>query len=84
MRAQLCALLVARLKSDPQLASALVADKWSLDMLALDLGTALFNWLDERAEREGSDLQSGTYWQRLVDELCDSAEGAELRRILCR
>ncbi|MBL8244497.1 MAG: VWA domain-containing protein [Rhodanobacteraceae bacterium] len=84
MRSRLCALLLARLKSDPALLAALAEGRWNLETLALDLDTATFNWLDERAERFGSDLQSGGFWQRLVDELCASPEGAELRRILGR
>jgi hypothetical protein len=82
MRSRLCALLAARVKADPALVAALADGRWTLDALALDLGTALFNWLDERAERLGSDLQSGEFWQRLVDELCASPEGEELRRLL--
>ena len=84
MCAQLCALLVARLREDPSLGAALASGDWSLDRLGLALPTALFNWLDERAERDGGDMQSGAWWQRLVDELCASPEGAELRRMLDR
>jgi hypothetical protein len=84
MRVRLCALLVARLKADPSLVQSLADGRWTLDVLALDLGTALFNWLDERAERLGSDLQSGEFWQRLVDELCGGPQSAELRRALGR
>lgn len=84
MRAQLCALLVARLREDPSLGAALATGVWTLDRLGLTLPTALFNWLDERAERDGGDMQSGAWWQRLVDELCASPEGAELRRMLGR
>lgn len=82
MRSRLCALLVVRLKTDPSLVKALADGRWTLDALGLDLGTALFNWLDERAERLGSDLQSGGFWKRLVAELCSGPEGAELRRTL--
>lgn len=84
MRSRLCALLVARLKTEPALVKSLADGRWTLDALALDLGTALFNWLDERAERLGSDLQSGEFWKRLVDELCGGPEGADLRRALRR
>ena len=72
------------MKTEPALVKSLADGRWTLDALALDLGTALFNWLDERAERLGSDLQSGEFWKRLVDELCGGPEGADLRRALRR
>jgi Ca-activated chloride channel family protein len=84
MRRELVALLVARLRADSKLIGALLRGEIGLSALALELSPALFNWLDEQAERQGSDLESGAFWRDLIEQLCsdDSAQG--LRRLLGR
>jgi Ca-activated chloride channel family protein len=84
MRRELVALLVARLRADSKLIGALLRGEIGLSALALELSPTLFNWLDEQAERQGSDLESGAFWRGLVVQLCsdDSAQG--LRQLLGR
>ncbi len=84
MRRELVALLVARLRADSKLIGALLRGEIGLSALALELSPTLFNWLDEQAERQGSDLESGAFWRDLIDELCVGDEAAELRRVLGR
>jgi Ca-activated chloride channel family protein len=84
MRRELVALLVARLRADSKLIGALLRGEIGLSALELELSPALFNWLDEQAERQGSDLESGAFWRDLIEQLCsdDSAQG--LRQLLGR
>jgi Ca-activated chloride channel family protein len=84
MRRELVALLVARLRADSKLIGALLRGEIGLSALELELSPTLFNWLDEQAERQGSDLESGAFWRDLIEQLCsdDSAQG--LRQLLGR
>lgn len=82
MRAELVALLVARLAAEPALARRLAAGELGLDALGLTLSTALFNWLDARAEAESGGLEDAGFWRRLLAELCATPQGAALRALL--
>ncbi len=80
-RTELIGLLVARLCGQPEMVAAIKRGEVGLARLALRLPPALFNWLDEQAERQGRDLESGDFWRQLIGQLCVGAEGAELRRL---
>ena len=84
MREELIALLVARLSAEPALVELLTRGDLGLSALALQLPPALFNWLDEQAERAGCDLESGAFWRELIDQLCAADEASALRRVLGR
>lgn len=84
LRRELIALLTARFSAEPTLVERLVRAELGLSALALDLSPTLFNWLDELAESKGCDLESGTFWRELVDQLCVGVDGTELRRALGR
>ena len=49
-----------------------------------ELPPTLFNWLDERAEESGLDLESAAFWSELIDECCVGNAGGPLRRTLRR
>ncbi len=84
LRRELVALLVARVGAQPALVEKVSRGEMGLSALGLELSPALFNWLDEQAERKGCDLESGAFWSELIDELCVGDEAAELRRVLGR
>jgi hypothetical protein len=84
LRGELIALLVARFAAEPTLVARLARAELGLSALALELSPALFNWLDEQAERSGCDLESGQFWRDLVDQLCSHAAAGGLRRLLGR
>lgn len=56
----------------------------TLSRLQLALSPALFNWLDEQAEKRGLDLESMTFWSELIDDCCAGYAGAQLRRAFGR
>lgn len=84
MRRTLIAILTTRLHGQPDLIAAIQRGEAGLSMLALELPPDLFNWLDEQAERRGSDLESGAYWRDLIAQLCTDDGAAGLRRLLGR
>lgn len=84
LRRELIALLVARLGAEPTLVDKLERGEVGLSALGLELSPALFNWLDEQAERKGGDLESGAFWSGLMDELCRSDDAVDLRQVLGR
>ena len=83
-RMQFVRLLVDHLDKHPALIKVIRRNELTLGNLNLELPPILFNWLDERAEERGLELESTAFWSELIDECCAGAAGAKLRRALGR
>jgi Ca-activated chloride channel family protein len=82
VREQLIALLVVAFKAQPGLLAHFQQGTLSLSALALELSPPQFNWLDERAEAAGLDLESNAFWHALIVELSADIHAQALRSLL--